>query len=89
MKAASLILETTWERVQFNMTKKSAMNLTADSISDLDGGSEATLIKSADDAKLGGVADTSEGCAAIQWDPDSLENLFCLSLFLPLSCSIF
>ena len=65
MKAASLILETTWERVQFNMTKKSAMNLTADSINDLDGGSEATLIKSADDAKLGGVADTSEGCAAI------------------------
>lgn len=49
------------------------MNLTADSINDLDGGSEATLIKSADDAKLGGVADTSEGCAAIWRDLDMLE----------------
>jgi len=34
----------------------------------------STLIKYGDDRKLGGVADTPEGCAAIQQDPDSLES---------------
>jgi len=28
----------------------------------------------AEDMKLGGVADTHEGCAAIQWDLDWLES---------------
>jgi len=35
---------------------------------------ESTLIKSADDTKLGGAAETQEGCATIQQDQDSLES---------------
>ena len=34
----------------------------------------STVSKYADDTKLGGVADTSEGCSAIQQDRDRLEN---------------
>lgn len=43
-------------------------------ISDLGNGIEHTLSKFAVDTKLGGVADTPVGCAAIQWGLDRLES---------------
>lgn len=43
-------------------------------ISDLDDGAECTFCKFASGRKLGGVADTADGCAAIQRDLNRLEK---------------
>ena len=43
-------------------------------IDNLNEGIVSTIRKLADDAKLGGVADTREGCAAIQQDLDRLQS---------------
>jgi len=38
------------------------------------GQSSNTLSTSTDDTKLGGMADTPDGCAAVQREVDKLEN---------------
>ena len=70
------IAESGWKCVASDVPQGSVLGLILFNIfiSDLDKGIECTHSNFADDTKLGGVADTPEGPAAIGQDPNELES---------------
>ncbi|TRZ25750.1 hypothetical protein HGM15179_001336 [Zosterops borbonicus] len=70
-------VEPSWRPIVSGIPQESILGLVLLNlyINDLDKGIECILIKFAGDTKLGGVADTPEGCAAIHQDPDRLVGL--------------
>ena len=57
-----------WLEAVTGVSQGSVLDWTSSNIfiSDQDEGIESTLSKFADDTKLGGVGDTTEGCAGVQ-----------------------
>jgi len=68
--------ESSWKLIASSVPHGFVLGLVLFSIfiNDLDIGIECTLSKFADDTKVIGVADTPEGCAAIQQDQDLPES---------------